>query len=92
MVKYIMLLQISAPTKVNNNFELKGFIEVNFKVNLNSKKNIKRLVITVATATPYKLNLGIRIKFKITLIIVPEKTAQKIFFCWFETIKAWLKG
>ena len=72
--------------KLNSNLELKGVIEVNFKVNFNNKEKVKKWVMTVAKAAPYKLNLGIKIKFKIMLIIAPDRTAQKNFFCWLEAI------
>lgn len=80
------MLEKMAPIKLKSTFKLSGLIEVNFKVNLNNKKKIESQVITVANAAPYKLNLGINIKFKITLIIAPNKVAQKIFFCWPEAI------
>ena len=85
MIIYIIKLEIKAPIKLNNNLKLMGLTVVNFTVNLNNKKEIKSWVITVATAAPYKLNLGIKIEFKMTLIIAPERTVQKSLFCWLKT-------
>lgn len=38
--------------RAKRNVKLKGFIEVNFKVNLRNKKKIKIFVMTVAIAAP----------------------------------------
>ena len=85
MTSHIVKPERKAKIKFDNNLKLIGLTVVNFTVNLNNKKRIKIWVITVATAAPYKLNLGIKIQFKITLIIAPARMAQKVLFCRLKT-------
>jgi len=81
MAKYIKKEAIEATRIVRKIFNKDKRIVVNFLRKIQIMKRFKRLVITVAIAAPYKLYFGIKIKFKITFVIAPERVIKNIFVC-----------
>ena len=88
ITKYIKAVETAEIKKVKNILETGRRTRVNFLVKKIIINRIKKLVITVATAAPYKLYFGIKIRFKITFTIAPIIVIQNVFACWFKTIIA----
>ena len=88
MTKYIKTAATEEAKKVKKIFRTGRRTKVNFLVKKIIIKRIKKLVITVATAAPYKLYFGIKIRFKATFAIAPARVIKNIFVCWFKIIIA----
>lgn len=82
-MQYIKIAQIKEANKsdMKNWFLAKREELVWFK-----EHKTKICVAKVANAAPYRLYFCIKNKFKIKLIIAPQKTIQKNLFCLLKTI------